>query len=179
MKFSRVWAMPTADTFNCEPINGFVKRYLMASKVSIDPFARNSRLATFRNDLNPNTAAEYHLDAEEFLGVMLRDKVAPDLVIFDPPYSYRQVVECYDSIGREFTAKDQQQVQRWTAHKAFIVQMLVPGGVVLSFGWSSTGMGKGNGFELKEVLLVNHGSAHNDTICIAERRIIDTQGKLC
>lgn len=40
---------------------------------------------------------------------------------------------------------------------------------LLSFGWNSCGMGEG--FELLEILLVAHGGAHNDTICLAERMI--------
>lgn len=32
-------------------------------------------------------------------------------------------------------------------------------------------MGKERGFEILEILLVCHGGAHNDTICLAERRI--------
>jgi hypothetical protein len=41
--------------------------------------------------------------------------------------------------------------------------------VVLSFGWNSAGMG--DFFEPVELLLVAHGGAHNDTICVAERCI--------
>ena len=44
------------------------------------------------------------------------------------------------------------------------------GAIVLSFGWNSAGMGKWSGFEQIELLLVCHGGAHNDTICLAERR---------
>lgn len=67
MKFTRVWAMPNADTFSVKPIGEFVQRYLAASKVSVDPFARNKRWATHTNDLNPETAAEHHMDAQAFL----------------------------------------------------------------------------------------------------------------
>lgn len=55
VRLSRVWAMPTADTFDCLPIGGFVKRYLDQSTVSIDPFARNKLWATHTNDLNTET----------------------------------------------------------------------------------------------------------------------------
>lgn len=57
MKFSRVWAMPNHDTFSVKPIGEFVRRYLDASKVSVDPFARNKQWATYTNDLDPNTSA--------------------------------------------------------------------------------------------------------------------------
>ena len=64
MKFSRTWAMPTSDTFDCKPIGEFVRQYLKG--VSVDPFARNKRWATHTNDLNPDTRAEHHMDAESF-----------------------------------------------------------------------------------------------------------------
>jgi hypothetical protein len=51
-----------------------------------------------------------------------------------------------------------------------IDRLLKPGGIVLSFGWNSAGMGKGRGYEIIEILLVAHGGAHNDTICMAERK---------
>lgn len=50
------------------------------------------------------------------------------------------------------------------------VQIAVPGGVCLSFGWSTNGMGKTRGYEIEEILLVAHGGARNDTICMAERK---------
>jgi len=43
---------------------------------------------------------------------------------------------------------------------------------VLSFGWNSVGMGITRGYEIVEILLVCHGGAHNDTICIAEKKIL-------
>ena len=49
-------------------------------------------------------------------------------------------------------------------------RVMLPGGVVLSFGWQSAGMGIGRGYKLIEILLVAHGGGHNDTICVAERK---------
>lgn len=65
MKFSRAWAMPNSETFSIKPIGNFVKKYL--SGVSVDPFARNKNWFTYTNDLNPNTSAMFHMDAENFL----------------------------------------------------------------------------------------------------------------
>lgn len=44
------------------------------------------------------------------------------------------------------------------------------GGIVLSFGWQSAGMGLKRGYEILEIMLVAHGGGHNDTICMAERK---------
>src|SRR6185295_15030102 len=76
MKFSREFAMPSANTFTVAPIRAFVMRHLKG--ISIDPFARNSRLATHTNDLNPKTAALYHLDALAFLALMKLQGVQAD-----------------------------------------------------------------------------------------------------
>src|SRR5467141_671591 len=97
----RVWAMPDADTFNVGPIGGLVRWYLSKSKVSVDPFARNKRWATHTNDLNPETQAESHLPALDFLLELDTKDVKVDLVIFDPPYSIHQAKVCYESFGKK------------------------------------------------------------------------------
>lgn len=167
---SRVWAMPNADTFSVPEIAGFVHKYLLRSKVSIDPFARNKRWATHTNDLNPETAADSHMDAKDFCETLFAAGVRADLVIFDPPYSSRQVAECYAQIGRETTMEDTQG-KSWTDWKTAIASLCLPGAIVLSFGWNSSGMGKKHGFEMLEIMLCAHGGQHNDTICMAERRL--------
>lgn len=105
LRMSRVWAMPNADTFDVPPIAGFVRKYLMRSKLSVDPFARNKRWATYTNDINPDTAAESHQDAEDFLLELAIRNIQADLLIFDPPYSPRQLKECYASFGRKMSAR--------------------------------------------------------------------------
>lgn len=159
--------MPSADTFDCEPIAGFVQKYLLKSKVSIDPFARNKRWATYTNDLNPKTAAQYHMDAEDFIRAYASQH-SPDLFLFDPPYSIHQIVATYSQFGIDRDGKGTHNGALYSRVRKAIKDIAQPGTVVLSFGWNSAGMGKG--FEIEEVLLVCHGGAHNDTICMAERR---------
>lgn len=169
IKFSRVWSMPDSDTFSIPIIGDFVKSYLAKSKCSVDPFARNKRWATYTNDLNPDTAAEYHLEALDFLAVLKGKSVQADLVLFDPPYSARQVAECYQQVGRKTTMQDTQG-KSWSDWKAAILNICSPDAIVLSFGWNSCGMGQKHGFQMVELMLVCHGGVHNDTICLAERR---------
>jgi len=52
--------------------------------------------------------------------------------------------------------------------------MLKPGGIAICFGWNSMGFGLTRGYELKEILLVTHGAAHNDTIVTVERKNVGT-----
>ncbi len=170
MNISRTWAMPHSDTFSVKPIGEFVKKYLANSKISVDPFARNKQWATYTNDLNPETLAEYHLDALEFLEGLAEQKVNADLVIFDPPYSPRQLAECYKQIGRKATMQDT-QAKSWSDWKNAIANITDKNSIVLSFGWNTVGMGAKRGFEIAEILMVCHGGQHNDTICMAETRL--------
>jgi len=169
VRMSRVWAMPNSDTFDIPPIRQLVQSHMFG--VSVDPYARNKRWATHTNDLNPDTQAEHHMDATDFLVMLAMEGVQADVVLIDPPYSPRQVKECYDSIGHKMKQGDALLGAVRKKLKAAIMGIIKPGGVVLHFGWNTVGMGKGLGFEIEEILLVCHGSDHNDTICMVERRL--------
>lgn len=172
MKFSRTWAMPNSDTFSVPPIGEFVQRHIAESKVSVDPFARNKRWATHTNDINPNTEAEYHLDAVAFLDI-LHSKlfVQCDLMILDPPYSPRQISECYKEIGKSVSMADTQSGNLYRTVRDAADKLVARGGRVISFGWNSVGMGIKRGYQLEEIMLCCHGGAHNDTICISEVKL--------
>jgi hypothetical protein len=169
--FNRVWAMPNVDTFDVWPIAQFVKWHLTRATVSCDPFARNKQWATHTNDLNPKTSAQHHLDAEEFLGMLQRQGVRCDLAILDPPYSPRQISECYKEAGLEVGMRDTQNAALYSRVRNALMPVLTNDATVLSFGWNSSGMGMKHGFAISEILLVCHGAAHNDTICLAEKRV--------
>jgi hypothetical protein len=161
--------MPSRNTFSIAPIGVFVQRYLESSPGrSVDPFARNCDWCTFTNDIDPKTSAGFHQDAEVFCRQL--SPLAITLALFDPPYSPRQISECYRGIGHTVTNSDTQNAALYKRVRDALDALIVPRGVVLSFGWSSNGMGVGRGYDLEEILLVTHGGAHNDTICIAERK---------
>ena len=162
---SRAWAMPTRDTFDCPPIAELVRKHLFG--VSVDPFARNNAWATHRNDLDPATAAEYHMDAEAFLDLMESRGVVADCIMLAPPYSPRQISACYASIGLKASQQDTQNAALYARVRRAARKLCRPGTKVLSFGWNSAGMG--DGFDTLEILLVAHGGAHNDTICKVEQ----------
>jgi hypothetical protein len=168
--FSRCFAMPNAATFSVKPIGEFVQRYLAGATVSVDPFARNRDWATYTNDINPSTSAQSHHDAEAFLDDLAAKKVNANLALFDPPYSPRQIMEHYQAAGRTVTQEDTQSGRLFRRVRNAIDKIIAPGGVVLSFGWQSIGMGTARGYDLIETMLVAHGGGHNDTICIAERK---------
>lgn len=172
MRVAREWAMPHGDTFSVPPIGGFVRKYIAKSRVSVDPFARNKAWATFTNDINPNTSAQRHMDAEAFLVALAEEGHGGtiDLAILDPPYSPRQISELYKEIGLTCGMKDTQSAVLYQRVRDALMPLLTPTAVVLSFGWSTNGMGEKHGFAIEEIMLVAHGGAHNDTICMAERR---------
>jgi hypothetical protein len=160
--------MPSGDTFGIPQVAALLARYVPGVR-SVDPFARASGLATLTNDLDPSQPTHHHMDALDFAQMLVSAGERFQLVLFDPPYSYRQVVELYAGFGRKWTQQDQQQVGRWSKLKNALTSILSPGGVVISFGWNSTGFGKRRGFTPIEYALINHGSAHNDTIVTVER----------
>lgn len=168
MTYNRVWSMPNKWTFQIPPIAELVSRYVGDGKGWIDPFAGETSPAEFTNDLNLERKTTHHMDALDFLRSFTGHYKG---VLFDPPYSLRQVKECYESLGRDFTFEDSHDVGRWTKHKLNIARLLPVGGLVLSFGWNSQGMNKQNGFEVIEGLLVCHGGAHNDTIVTVEMKV--------
>jgi len=172
LKMTRVWAMPNADTFSMEPIGELVKRYLRESKVSVDPFARNKRWATYTNDLNPDTEAEYHLDVLDFLLILKGNGIIADLIIFDPPYSLHQLKTTYEGAGGRMTADDTGRVNRWTKERNVVNDILKIGGIVISCGWNSSGMGEGRAYEKLELLVTCCGAGHNDILTLVERKLV-------
>ena len=163
-----MWAMPNSRTFQIKPIKEFVEKYIQDKKIIIDPFANECRYGTITNDLNPKFDTNYHLDALDFLKQI--ESGSADIVIYDPPYSLRQVKECYEGVGITVTAEHTKS--SWRAkHLDEIKRILKPNGLALCFGWNSNGIGKTRGFEMLEVLLVPHGGSKNDTICTAERKL--------
>lgn len=169
MRFTREFAMPSGDTLSVKPIGEWTKWLVRDCKAIVDPFARNCTIAHYRNDLNPDTAAEYHMDAEDFL-LSLRGKVSADAVIFDPPYSPRQISEIYKGVGRSVGMKDTQSSVLYKRVRDAADTILADGGIVLSYGWNSCGMGVVRGYTMFDMLVVCHGGAHNDTLCVAERK---------
>ena len=165
---NREWAMPSKNTFSIKPIDELIQRYI--SGTSIDPFANESRMATITNDLDPKYNTMYNMDAINFLEMFEGNSI--DTVLFDPPYSPRQVSECYKSLNLTVDMTTTQS-SFWSKMKKEVARITKPNGIVISFGWNSGGIGKTLGFEIIEVLIVAHGGMHNDTIVTVERKLSD------
>jgi hypothetical protein len=167
---NRKWAMPSHLTFSIKPINQLIDRYVSDDKIWIDPFANDSVFnprCKFTNDLREDVDTTHHLESLAFLEGF--DEASVDGVLFDPPYSPRQISECYKSVGREVHMQDT-QASFYGDRKNAVARAVKSGGIVICCGWNSGGMGASRGFDLIEILLVPHGGAHNDTIVTVERK---------
>lgn len=171
---NREWCMPNSNTFDIKPINKIITKYIDIVKtvnqnaIIIDPFANKNKLSNVTNDLDTAFDTDYHLDALEFLKLFEDNSV--DMVLFDSPYSPRQVSECYKKLGMTVDHKTTQS-SYWANLKKEIGRIVKSDGYVITFAWNSGGIGKTLGFEIKEILLVAHGGWHNDTVCTVEKKI--------
>jgi hypothetical protein len=168
--FSRSFAMHNRETFRIRPIRELLHRNLLHRNSVVDPFARNSTFGTCTNDPNAETAAMYHMDAVEFLDLMIKRRRKFWHALLDPPYSARQIQECYQIVGRKVTQRDTQFSPMLGAVKDRIHLLLKPKGTVICCGWNSGGMGLKRGYELIEQRNVYHGGMRHDTIVTVERR---------
>lgn len=170
MIFNRVFCMPDKNTFQMKPVRELLQRVLapINGGIIVDPFARDSTFANYTNDLNPETAAIYHYDAIEFLAMLASAELIAEAVLLDPPYSPRQISESYKSFGRAVGTKETQNGRLHKEAKDGLDKILKTGGIAVTCGWNSAGFGLSRGYQLTEILLVNHGAAHNDTIVTVE-----------
>ena len=166
IKTDRKFARASAWTFTIKPIKELLDRYVVGGEWG-DPYAGYNSPATFTNDLDPLAPTTHHLEARDFANQL--DDNSLHGVLFDPPYSYRQISEHYKSYGKTATAKD-------TSYNFYHRTMLAlnpkikEGGIAISFGWNSNGFPKKWGYEPVEYLIVAHGLHHNDTIVTVQRK---------
>lgn len=137
--------------------------------ISVDPFARNCRWAKYRNDINEETKAEYHMDAIQFLEHIHQAYGLVDLILFDPPYSQRQASEKYGEITNVYTKPGYVK-----AIFNQMVKMLSFRGRIIKMGYNSTR--HNDCLELVNLELLNFGGNRNDVIMTTwEKRTISLQ----
>lgn len=168
MKIERIWEMPNSNTFEIKPIKELIKKYSYG--IIIDPFANSNKIATITNDIDVSFETDYHMGALDFLKMF--DENSIDTVLYDPPYSPRQVSECYKKLNMTVDMKTTQS-SYWSKHKQEISRIVRKNGIVISCGWNSGGIGKKYGFDIQEILLVPHGGHHNDTIIVVDKKVDD------
>lgn len=171
MNIKRMFAKPDKNTFKIKPIKDLINRYLNKNQKWIDPFCNNSIFNKYCykiNDMNPKIKADFNLEAEEFFKQFNKNEI--DGILFDPPYSNRQIKEHYENVGLQANALD-------TSYNFYgrcydqVTRILKQKGKIITFGWNSNGVGSGRGFKKIEILLIAHGLGHNDTIVTVEEKI--------
>ena len=105
MKIERAWSMPNKNTFSIPPVREFINKHKVEG-VIIDPFANKNKIATITNDLDEQYSTDYHIDTLYFLKMFYDNSV--EMVLYDPPYSPRQVSECYTKLGKTVNMKTTQ-----------------------------------------------------------------------
>lgn len=166
--FSRHWAMPNHETFKIKPIAALLERYVINPHDWVDPFAGANSPAGITNDLNPEMPTGWHMEAVDFVREIVPSNTRG--ILFDPPYSFRQVSEHYKFIGKKATQKDTSMLF-YEKVKSAVCEKIIKGGYAISFGWNTNGFGKARGFRIIEIMAVAHGGSKNDTFVTVEVKI--------
>ena len=109
-----------------------------------------------RNDIDGYMNADYDMDALDFVKSWKGIKF--DTIILDPPYAYRKAMEMYKG---NYNSKFKLIADN-------LSRILKDDGIIISFGYHSTFMGKVRDFELKELCVFAHGGSQHCTIGIIE-----------
>ena len=159
--FSRVQGNQTRDTHTDKSYARLFKKYgsgnLIENSRTIDPFARNCEWAyPFTNDINPETRAEFHEEALDFITRMN----LPDgfqLGLLDPPFSDRQAKDKYGSSN--LYASDARKIKQISQALGNVIEL---GGFIIKAGYNSNSFHAG--FELVEIVMVHYNGSIQDTI---------------
>ena len=79
------------------------------------------------------------MDAADF--PKIRPAQCADVVLYDPPFSPRQVMECYKKFGMSVNMETT-QASYWSEQKEQIARIIKPNRTVITCGWNSGGIGK-------------------------------------
>ncbi len=158
--FLRTWDMPNKNTFLIPTARGILDNFVGDGKGWVDPFANANSPAEHTNDINMDMPTTHHMDAVEFLETF--GDCSCRGVLLDPPYSLHQINEVYEGHG------NMKIISRVYMEAARIVDV---GGLIITFGWNSNGVGKRGAFHTEAIWLIAHGGSHNDTIVTVQKKL--------
>lgn len=167
MNFGRSKGRQTADTMRCNAARAIVVAELGGGGQILDPFARNCEFAhPYTNDINPDTRAMEHLDAEDWLQE-ISDKYLSesfDGAILDPPFSNHQAEEIYGTSNLYTNPAKMKKIEM------LLGNLIRSGGKIVKFGYNSNF--SHNSFECIGIFLVRYGGSMNDMIISVHQRTI-------
>jgi hypothetical protein len=133
-----------------------VEKEYVGIEYACDPFARNCQWAEpWTNDINIDTKARWHLDAEEFLTEISDERFA--IMLLDPPFSDRMSKDKYGT--KNLYASDSGKMLRIQIKAGNLV---VPGGYFIKAGYNTNKPHPC--FDLIEVRIVAMGNCRNDVL---------------
>jgi hypothetical protein len=176
-KSSALSALPFTFTYLQQPLNPYTftapktrawVEAQCAGKDVLNLFAGPTRLEGCRettNDLNLEFNTDFQMDALRCVRLFCEGHLDFDVILLDPPYSYRKSMELYQG----------HKNSRFKKTLDVLPTILRPNGIVITFGHHSIVMGKKRGFALREICLISPGGAQHDTIVTVEERITVTE----
>ncbi len=155
INFTYLLQPPKRYTFEQPKLKQWVEKWCKGKVLNL--FAGKVRLNCdeYRVDINKEMIADYYGDAYEFVK---KTKMKFDTIILDPPYNLRKAREKYQG----------KYIGSFTKIKNELNKILNPKGIIISLGYSSTGMAKIRGFRKIAICLICHNGDHNDTIGLVE-----------
>ena len=166
LNFGRGLGRQTRDTLDCPIARSIVVAELGGGLTILDPFARNCEFAyPHTNDINPDTKAVSHQDAEDWLrGFDPQFKF--DGAILDPPFSNHQSTRTYGT-SNLYTIPDKMK-----RIEMLLGRLVQHGGKIVKFGYNSNFSHRA--FECVGIQLVRYGGCMNDMIIsVHERKIAE------
>lgn len=146
-------------------VEDFLTTEQTRSYMILNAFAGKVRLSipngsfVSRVDSSDEFDPDYHMDIDEFIKGAKKMSIKYDFIILDPPYNLRKSREKY---GDNY-------IGSFTKIKNELIHILHDNGVIVSFGYDTTGMSESRGFKKFVVGMVCHSGDHNDTLVVAER----------
>lgn len=120
---------PNKWTFESDKIRHWCEKHLRGRVLNAccGPTKLHHEEEIVRNDIDEDIGTDYHVDATELSSHFGREF---DTVVFDPPFSAHQATVTYNGTTTGYD----------TAMKREIHRVLRPGGRLVQFGYSTTGM---------------------------------------
>lgn len=143
-KMTRLFSLPNKQPYKISHVKKLFKKYVHGVTLDLFPFPYQQDALTTIQD---------HQDE------------SIDCITFDPPYSNYQLKKQYEDKGIAMIKANRNYFGELFKE---IKRVVKPGGYIVTLGWNSK---RASGFEFEEIILLNHGTMHNDTIITVQRKI--------